>query len=61
MHVHAFAFAGLTLSEAVKFSRIDAVQAVVGYGLRAAAIGFIYLVASIPASVIILAWAAIAS
>jgi uncharacterized protein DUF3667 len=83
-HVHAFAFAALTLSEAVKFTRNDVVQAVVGlamvlillgYGLRAlkavygggwvrtvakaAGIGFIYLVASIPAFMIILTWAAI--
>lgn len=85
-HVHAFAFAALSLAEAVKFTRNDVVQAVVGmpvvlivlvYGLRAlkgvygggwvrtvakaAAIGFIYLAASIPAFIIILAWAAISS
>lgn len=83
-HVHAFAFAVLTLSEAAKFTRNDVVQAVVGlamvlivlgYGLRAlkavygggwvrtlakaAGIGLIYLVASVPAFIIILTWAAI--
>jgi hypothetical protein len=86
VHVHAFAFAGLTLAEAVKFTRNDVVQAVVGaamalvvlgYGLRAlkavygggwvrtlakaAAIGVIYLAASIPGFIIILTWAAISS
>ena len=85
-HVHAFAFVVLTAAEAVKFSRNDIVQAVVGvvvmvmvlgYGARAlravygggwvptlaraAGIGFIYLVASIPAFIIILTWAAISS
>jgi hypothetical protein len=85
-HVHAFAFTALVLAEAVKFTRNDIVQAVVGlamvllvlgYGLRAlkavygdgwvrtvakaAAIGVIYLVASIPAFVIMLTWAAISS
>lgn len=85
-HVHAFAFIALTLAEAVKFSRNDIVQAVVGLvvmvtvlvcglrGLRsvyaggwvttvakAAGIGFIHLLSSIPAFIIILTWAAIAS
>ena len=86
VHVHAFAFAGLTLAEVVKFSRNDLVQAavgvvmlllVLGYALRAlkavygggwvstvaraAGIGVIYLVASIPAFLIILTWAAISA
>ena len=85
-HVHAFAFAALTLAEVVKFTRNDIVQAIVGivmvvivhaYGLRAlkavygggwvrtfakaSGIGLIYLVASIPAFLIILTWAAISS
>lgn len=85
-HVHAFAFILLTLAEAVKFTRNDIVQAIVGvamvvivhaYGLRAlkavygggwvrtlakaSAIGLIYLIASIPAFMIILTWAAILS
>ena len=83
-HVHAFAFAALTLAEVVKFTRNDIAQAAVGvamvlivhtYGLRAlkavygggwrrtlakaSGIGVIYLMASIPAFLIILAWAAL--
>lgn len=85
-HVHAFAFTALMLAEAVKFTRNDIVQAVVGlamvlivlgYGLRAlkavygggwlrtlvkaSGIGLIYLIASVPAFMIILTWAAISS
>ena len=85
-HVHAFAFAALTLAEVAKFTRNDIVQAVVGvamvlivhaYGLRAlravygggwartlakaSGIGVLYLMASIPAFMIILTWAAISS
>ncbi len=81
-HVHAFAFTALMLAEAVKFTRNDIVQAVVGlamvlivlgYGLRAlkavygggwlrtlvkaSGIGLMYLIASVPAFMIILTWA----
>jgi hypothetical protein len=84
VHVHAFAFVGLSLAEAVKFSQMDILQAAVGlvvflsvlvyalrafkavYGggwlgtiARAAGVGVLYVVASIPALFLILAWAAV--
>lgn len=83
VHIHAFAFMALTLSEAAKFSRSPTATAVIAgvvsialgaYGLlalravygsgwmrtiaQAIGIGVIYLIASIPAFLIILAWAA---
>jgi hypothetical protein len=84
VHVHAFAFAILSISELAKFSRLRSLAIGVGvvaamaltvYSLRsfravfggswagtvakAAAIGIVYLLAAVPAFLIILVWASL--
>ena len=84
VHVHAFAFLALTISEAAKFTEYPPVMGAVGiavalflvvyvlralrgvfgggWGLtlaKAAAIGFVYVLASLPAFIVILIWASL--